>query len=160
MDPILKPETVKVKQLIILCGFLTMVVKAPPAVPVKATALMSLSLHPLLTGIHGVAAAVTIGALFLFFLKAGAFVFGSGLAIVPFLRGSRDEVPFVDRASICGRSRGSDDHSRSRCDHGRFHRLSRCRSGRGACSGRGCVRSSLFGAPYHWPFAQNTHVKA
>jgi hypothetical protein len=27
----------------------------------------------------------TIGALFLFFVKAGAFVFGSGLAIVPFL---------------------------------------------------------------------------
>src|SRR5260370_7102092 len=28
-----------------------------------------------------------VGALFLFFLKAGAFVFGSGLAIVPFLYG-------------------------------------------------------------------------
>ena len=31
--------------------------------------------------------ATTVGSLFLFFLKAGAFVFGSGLAIVPFLYG-------------------------------------------------------------------------
>ncbi len=71
--------------LFILCGFLTMVVKAPPVRPVRATPLISLGLHPLLTGIHGVTAAATIGALFLFFLRAGAFVFGSGLAIVPFL---------------------------------------------------------------------------
>jgi chromate transporter len=34
----------------------------------------------------GVATAGTLGALALFFLKAGAFIFGSGLAIVPFLR--------------------------------------------------------------------------
>jgi chromate transporter len=34
----------------------------------------------------GGAAAGTFGALFFFFLKAGAFIFGSGLAIVPFLR--------------------------------------------------------------------------
>jgi chromate transporter len=34
----------------------------------------------------GVATAGTLGALALFFVKAGAFIFGSGLAIVPFLR--------------------------------------------------------------------------
>jgi chromate transporter len=34
----------------------------------------------------GVATAGTFGALALFFVKAGAFIFGSGLAIVPFLR--------------------------------------------------------------------------
>src|SRR2546428_5545506 len=34
----------------------------------------------------GTAAIGTLGALGLFFLKAGAFIFGSGLAIVPFLR--------------------------------------------------------------------------
>jgi chromate transporter len=73
--------------LFILCGFLTMMIKAPPPLRVTATPLMSLSLHPLLTGIHGVAAAATVGTLFFFFLKAGAFVFGSGLAIVPFLYG-------------------------------------------------------------------------
>src|SRR5262252_4463958 len=36
---------------------------------------------------YGAAALGTVGALFLFFAKAGAFVFGSGLAIVPFLYG-------------------------------------------------------------------------
>ncbi len=34
----------------------------------------------------GAASMGTLGGLFLFFLKAGAFIFGSGLAIVPFLR--------------------------------------------------------------------------
>jgi chromate transporter len=34
----------------------------------------------------GLATAGTLGALALFFVKAGAFIFGSGLAIVPFLR--------------------------------------------------------------------------
>jgi chromate transporter len=41
-----------------------------------------------LAGLHGPAAAGTVGGLFLFFAKAGLFVFGSGLAIVPFLRGT------------------------------------------------------------------------
>jgi chromate transporter len=38
-----------------------------------------------LAGIHGIATLGTIATLFLYFAKAGAFVFGSGLAIVPFL---------------------------------------------------------------------------
>jgi chromate transporter len=41
----------------------------------------------ILTGGLGPATVATVGPLFLFFLKAGAFVFGSGLAIVPFLYG-------------------------------------------------------------------------
>lgn len=40
------------------------------------------------TGLHGPAALATAGGIFLFFAKAGLFVFGSGLAIVPFLRGT------------------------------------------------------------------------
>lgn len=66
---------------------------------------MSLSLHPLLTGLHGAAAAAAVGALFLFFLKAGAF--GSGLAIVPFLYGGvvakfhwLTERQFVDAVAV------------------------------------------------------------
>src|SRR5262249_8668057 len=39
------------------------------------------------TGLNGAASANVIWTLTLFFLKAGAFVFGSGLAIVPFLYG-------------------------------------------------------------------------
>src|SRR6266568_1604589 len=44
-------------------------------------------LWALFTAALGPATAATVGTLFLFFLKAGAFVFGSGLAIVPFLYG-------------------------------------------------------------------------
>src|SRR6516162_8062914 len=60
-----------------------------------------------LTGIHGVAALSTLGVLFLFFVKAGAFVFGSGLAIVPFLYGGvvgkfhwLTERQFVDAVAV------------------------------------------------------------
>src|SRR5215471_4336641 len=74
--------------LFVLCGLIAMLVKAPPARPVRATPLMLLGgINPLLSGIHGVAAVATVGALFLFFLKAGAFVCGSGLGNLTFLYG-------------------------------------------------------------------------
>src|SRR5205814_9049851 len=72
--------------LFLLCGAIAMFVKAPPLTPSRATWAMFVGgLGPLLTGIHGLASIATVGVLFLFFLKAGAFVFGSGFAIVPFL---------------------------------------------------------------------------
>src|SRR5438045_3083196 len=74
--------------LFILCGFIAMVVKAPPRLSARATPLIFLGgLNPLLAGIHGVANATTVAALSLFFLNAGAFVFGCGLAFVRFLYG-------------------------------------------------------------------------
>lgn len=74
--------------LFILCGFVAMFLKAPPrfeGVPGSAAALIGMG--PFVGGLHGAAGASTVTTLFLFFLKAGAFVFGSGLAIVPFLYG-------------------------------------------------------------------------
>jgi chromate transporter len=60
-----------------------------------------------MTGAHGVAGAGTVWTLFVFFSKAGAFAFGSGLAIVPFLYGSivRDfhwlsERQFLDAVAV------------------------------------------------------------
>jgi chromate transporter len=41
----------------------------------------------LVTGLHGPANSATLGTILTYFLKSGTFVFGSGLAIVPFLRG-------------------------------------------------------------------------
>jgi chromate transporter len=41
----------------------------------------------LLSGLHGVQTVSTLGKILWFFAEAGAFVFGSGLAIVPFLYG-------------------------------------------------------------------------
>src|SRR5207253_9378352 len=72
--------------LFVLSGFVAMLVKAPPnwqRRPVR-TALLGPGLF---TGLLGPASAGTLASVFLFFLKAGAFVFGSGLAIVPFLYG-------------------------------------------------------------------------
>ncbi len=74
--------------LFILSGVVALLVKAPPRLP-RQTAAPALfgGLGWLTAGIHGAATFGTSTALFFFFLKAGAFVFGSGLAIVPFLYG-------------------------------------------------------------------------
>lgn len=71
---------------------------------------MSLSIlgpFSLFQGIHEEATRAELGRLFLFFLKSGAFVFGSGLAIVPFLRGGvvsefhwLSEAQFLDAVAI------------------------------------------------------------
>jgi chromate transporter len=74
--------------LFLLCGLVSMFIKAPPRFALsrhKAPAFVGLG--KLFTGAVGTGTAATVGTLFLFFLKAGAFVFGSGLAIVPFLYG-------------------------------------------------------------------------
>jgi len=94
--------------LFILCGAIAMLVKAPPIIRSRAASAMFVGgVGPLLTGIHGLASIATVGVLFLFFLKAGAFVFGSGLAIVPFLYGGvvakfhwLTERQFVDAVAV------------------------------------------------------------
>src|SRR5579859_5688671 len=75
----------EVAVLIVLAGLVVLVWDSPPGrlrLPRKAPVL------PALGTAHaaGLAGAGTLLSLFLFFLKAGAFIFGSGLAIVPFLR--------------------------------------------------------------------------
>jgi chromate transporter len=71
--------------LFVLCGVVAMIVKTQ--LPTAATSLFPAGLTWLTTGVHGPATLSTGFGLFTFFLKAGAFVFGSGLAIVPFLYG-------------------------------------------------------------------------
>lgn len=72
--------------LFILCGIIAIFVKAPPRFRPAPASMASLAgISWLFTGMQGVATAGTIWKLFEFFMKAGAFVFGSGLAIVPFL---------------------------------------------------------------------------
>lgn len=63
-----------------------MSVKAPPGWRLQS-ARAPLVGPGFVTGLLGPASAATVASVFFFFLKAGAFVFGSGLAIVPFLYG-------------------------------------------------------------------------
>jgi chromate transporter len=78
-------------EMFILAGLLTLLVKAPPAwlktrLPFGPSAAMALPTH--LLQVSPAVAQPTGDVLLqilLFFTKAGAFVFGSGLAIVPFL---------------------------------------------------------------------------
>ena len=71
--------------LFVLSGLVAMLIKAPPkAQGTFAKAVVT----PLgFVGMYAPAAGKTVMTVFFFFLKAGAFVFGSGLAIVPFLYG-------------------------------------------------------------------------
>jgi chromate transporter len=151
--------------LFILCGVVAMFIKAPPLLSRNRTGLFLVSVNPLLVGIHGIATAATVGALFLFFLKAGAFVFGSGLAIVPFLYGGvvakfhwLTERQFVDAVAVAMITPGPVV-------------ITAAFIGYLVAGVLGAVLSAfavfappyliiLFGAPYYRRFAQNRQVKA
>lgn len=86
-------------------GVLAMLVKAPPKLGPGATA-VALPLWSL-TGLHGPATASTLATIAWYFAEAGAFVFGSGLAIVPFLHGGvvnrlgwLDHQQFLDAVAV------------------------------------------------------------
>jgi chromate transporter len=72
----------------LLSGLVALLVKAPPRLGRKAT-ISALAALPawLFSGLQGPAAPALLAKLGLYFAEAGAFVFGSGLAIVPFLYG-------------------------------------------------------------------------
>jgi len=79
--------------LFLLCGLVVLFAKAPPAWAARATrgggtALLAAApfFHPT-EGLLGPVSGQAMANLLWFFTKAGAFVFGSGLAIVPFLYG-------------------------------------------------------------------------
>jgi chromate transporter len=152
--------------LFVLCGFIAMVVKAPPLLSARATPLMFVGdVSPLLAGIHGVAAASTVAALFLFFLKAGAFVFGSGLAIVPFLYGGvvakfhwLTERQFVDAVAVAMITPGPVVITAGFIGYLVAGPI-------GALAAAWAVFAPpyfivLFGAPYYRRFAKNPQVKA
>jgi chromate transporter len=152
--------------LFILCGLIAILVKAPPPLLARATPLLFLGgLSPLLGGIHGIASMATVGVLFLFFLKAGAFVFGSGLAIVPFLYGGvvvkyhwLSERQFVDAVAVAMITPGPVVITSAFIGYLVAGPL-------GAVLAAGAVFAPpffivLFGAPYYRRFAQNRQVKA
>jgi chromate transporter len=152
--------------LFILCGIIALLVKAPPRLPGKTTAMASFGgFGKLLTGMHGLASLGTLGLLSLFFLKAGAFVFGSGLAIVPFLYGGvvgkfhwLTERQFVDAVAIAMITPGPVVITAAFIGYLVAGVL-------GATAAALAVFAPpylivLFGAPYYRRFAQNRQVKA
>jgi chromate transporter len=152
--------------LFILCGVIAMLVKAPPSLHTGAAPMLFMGgLSPFLGGIHGVASAATVGVLFLFFLKAGAFVFGSGLAIVPFLYGGvvakfhwLTERQFVDAVAVAMITPGPVVITAAFIGYLVAGPI-------GAILAAGAVFAPpyfivLFGAPYYRRFAQNRQVKA
>lgn len=72
--------------LFVIAGIIALLIKAPPRFTKK---MLSISLLPafLLSGLRGPASIGTLAKLGIYFTKVGAIVFGSGLAIVPFLHG-------------------------------------------------------------------------
>jgi chromate transporter len=91
--------------LFILSGFVSMLIKAPPAG--RGTFSKAVVSPVGLVAFSAPAGTKTVMTVFLFFLKAGAFVFGSGLAIVPFLYGGAvggfhwlTERQFLDAVAI------------------------------------------------------------
>ena len=151
--------------LFILAGLVAMFIKAPPSAFQGRSILLFAGTNPLLSGIHGVAGAATVGGLFFFFLKAGAFVFGSGLAIVPFLYGGvvvkfhwLTEQQFVDAVAVAMITPGPVV-------------ITAAFIGYLVAGVIGAVLAAfavfappylliLFGAPYYRRFAQNRQVKA
>jgi chromate transporter len=89
--------------LFLAAGALVLLVRAPPRLGAHAAAVPPW----LLTGLSGVADLDAVWRIFLYFAEAGAFVFGSGLAIVPFLHGGvverfhwLTERQFVDAVAV------------------------------------------------------------
>jgi chromate transporter len=94
--------------LFVLCGVVALFAKAPPLSGFRS-ATFSLAPWPawLLTGFQGSASTGTLWTITWYFAEAGAFVFGSGLAIVPFLYGGvveqfqwLNERQFLDAVAV------------------------------------------------------------
>ncbi|MGH7819891.1 MAG: chromate transporter [Candidatus Binatia bacterium] len=91
----------------VMSGVVVLFVVAPPRVPLRSAALAAAPWSVLVTGLHGPASGETLAKIAVYFTQAGAFVFGSGLAIVPFLYGGvvtdfrwLDERQFLDAVAV------------------------------------------------------------
>jgi chromate transporter len=94
--------------LFVASGAIAMLVRAPPRfLPWRAWTGVQAWPLVLVSGLQGPAPVSTLIAILLFFAAAGAFVFGSGLAIVPFLYGGvvqqyhwLDDRQFLDAVAV------------------------------------------------------------
>jgi chromate transporter len=91
--------------LFLACGVVSALMARPPKPGVAAAAIVPWPF--LVTGLHGPADGSVLWKIAWYFTEAGAFVFGSGLAIVPFLHGGvvnefgwLDERQFLDAVAV------------------------------------------------------------
>jgi len=150
--------------LFVLSGFVALLVKAPPKLQ-RETAETAVLAPGLLTGLLGKASAEMVASVFFYFLKAGAFVFGSGLAIVPFLYGGvvgkfhwLTERQFLDAVAVAMITPGPIVITSGFIGYLVAGPL-------GACAAAVAVFLPpyllvIFVAPYYRRFAQNRQVKA
>ena len=150
--------------LFVLSGFVSLFLKAPPRLRIS-TSKASLIAPLLATGASGIASAKALASVFWFFLKAGAFVFGSGLAIVPFLYGGvvgrfhwLTEQQFLDAVAVAMITPGPVVITSGFIGYLVAGPL-------GACAAALAVFLPpyflvIFLAPYYRRFAQNLQVKA
>ena len=97
----------EVAWLFIAAGVLVWLLRSPPRRIPRSVNSLAVTQAPLLGGLLDLAHAPVLTQLGVFFAKAGAFVFGSGLAIVPFLYGGTvtehhwlTEKQFVDAVAV------------------------------------------------------------
>jgi chromate transporter len=90
--------------LVVAGGVITVFARKPPPPALASFAPIPIAL---VTGTKGAASAATLGKVLAYFASAGLFVFGSGLAIVPFLHGGvvekyawLTERQFVDAVAV------------------------------------------------------------
>jgi chromate transporter len=81
----------------VLGGVVNLLVRAPPRLGAGSAPALALWLDWLVTGFNGPSSASTLWTVFWYFAEAGAFVFGSGLAVVPFLhQGTVNQFHWLD----------------------------------------------------------------
>jgi chromate transporter len=94
--------------LFLLCGVISLLIKSPLKLSSKTAVWMFMPwIDYLMAGLYGPASIGTVWKIALYFAEAGAFVFGSGLAIVPFLYGGvveqfhwLNERQFLDAVAV------------------------------------------------------------
>lgn len=150
--------------LFLLSGVVTVLVRAAPRLRAK-TPMAGVAPAWLLAGLSGTASVGTVGAVFLYFAAAGAFVFGSGLAIIPFLHGGvvdkyhwLTERQFVDAVAVAMITPGPVVITVA------FIGFIVAGFPGAAAAGLGvflpCYLLVILPAPYYRRFAQNTQIKA
>jgi chromate transporter len=150
--------------LFLLCGVITVLVRAMPRLRVK-TPVAAIAPAWLLAGLQGTASLGTIATVFLYFAAAGAFVFGSGLAIIPFLHGGvvdkyhwLTERQFVDAVAVAMITPGPVVITVAFVGFLVAGLLGAAAAGLGVFLP--CYLLVIIPAPYYRKFAQNQQIKA